>query len=83
MEDKEVFAYGEELLRLVEEFRSKIREGTSDANNFLTITDIEHLWSELRGSTSSIYSDMLTDLLAEIDETELIHKKKLNIEKKE
>jgi len=75
--------YGEELLKLVEEFRNKIKEGTSNANNFMTITDIEKLWTELRGNTSLLYSDMISDLLAEVDETDLIRKKKLNIKKKE
>jgi hypothetical protein len=76
-------AYGEELLRIVNEFRAKIKAGTKDPDSFLTISDIEHLWSTLRGDTSILYSDMLSDLLTEVDETDLIRKKKLNIEKKE
>ena len=75
--------YGEELLKIVDEFQAKIRAGTKDPDNFLTISDIEYLWSMLRGDTSNLYSDMLSDLLAEVDETDLIRKKKLNIEKKE
>jgi len=74
--------YGEELLKIVDEFRAKIKAGTKDPDNFLTITDIESLWSDLRGNTSILYSDMLSDLLSEVDETELIRKKKRNIEKK-
>jgi len=74
--------YGEELLKIVDEFRAKIKAGTRDADNFLTISDIEYLWSSLRGDTSNLYSDMLSDLLTEVDETDLIRKKKLNIEKK-
>ena len=75
--------YGEELLKIVDEFRAKIKAGTKDPDNFLTISDIEYLWSELRGTTSILYSDMLTDLLGDIDESDLIRKKKLNFEKKE
>jgi hypothetical protein len=75
--------YGEELLRLVELFRARIKEGTRDPEHFLSITDIERLWSELRGDTSLLYSDMLSELLKEMDETELIRKKKRNTEKKE
>ena len=80
---KEVREYSDELLRIVEEFRQRIVKGTSDPENFLTISDIERLWSELRGDTSLLYSDMLSDLLSSADESELIRKKKRNIEKKE
>jgi len=84
MEDKkDIQVYGEELLRIIEEFRHQIIEGTSDPENFLTISEIEHLWSKLRGDTSLIYSDMLSDLLSAADESKLIRKKKRNIGKKE
>ena len=84
MEERdEAREYGEELLRIVDGFRAKIKAGTKDPDNFLTISDIEHLWSELRGDTSILYSDMLSDLLTEVDETELIRKKKPNLGKKE
>ena len=75
--------YSDELIRIVDEFRQRIISGTSDPENFLTISDIERLWSELRGNTSLLYSDMLSELLAGIDESEIIHKKKRNIGKKE
>jgi hypothetical protein len=74
--------YVEKLVHLVEEFREKIREGTSNADNFLTMSEIERLWSELRGNTSVIYSDMLQELLSSADESDLIRKKKLNTEPK-
>jgi len=82
MEEKGVREYGEEILRIIEGFRQRIITGTSNPDNFLTISDIEQLWSELRGDTSLLYSDMLSDLLADVDESELIRKKKLSIEKK-
>lgn len=75
--------YSDELIRIVDEFRQRIISGTSDPENFLTISDIERLWSELRGNTSLLYSDMLSELLAGIDESEIIRKKKRNIGKKE
>jgi hypothetical protein len=75
--------YVEKLAHLVEEFREKIREGTSNADNFLTMSEIERLWSELKGNTSVIYSDILQELLSSADESELIRKKKLNTEPKE
>ena len=83
METNTVREYSEELIRMVDEFRQKIITGTSNPENFLTISDIERLWSELRGDTGILYSDMLSELLASIDESEIIRKKKLNIETKE
>ncbi|MDR1045413.1 MAG: hypothetical protein LBP33_09900 [Candidatus Adiutrix sp.] len=80
--DKDVREYSDELLRIIENFRQRIVEGTSDPEHFLSISDIERLWSELRGNTSLLYSDMLSDLLSNIDETELIRKKKRNTGKK-
>ena len=78
----DVREYGEELLRIVEEFRQRIISGTSDLDHFLTISEIEQLWSELRGDTTLIYSDMLSDLLSNVDESDLIRKKKQNTGKK-
>ena len=81
MEGKDARAYGEELLQLVELFRQRIIAGTSAPDSFLTITDIERLWSELRGDTSILYSDMLSDILSGADESELIRKKKRSTRK--
>jgi hypothetical protein len=75
-------AYAEQLTHLVDEFREKIRAGTRNAEDFLTISEIERLWSELRGNTSIIYSDMLQELLSSADESDLIRKKKTNTEPK-
>ena len=74
--------YGEELIRMVDEFRQRIIAGTSNPDDFLTITEIERLWTELRGNTSLLYSDMLSELLSNTDESELIRKKKLNTEQR-
>jgi len=83
MEERDAHDYSEELLRIVDLFRQRIKAGTSDPDNFLTISDIERLWSGLRGDTSLLYSDMLAGLLSEVDESELIRKKKRNIAEKE
>lgn len=77
-----VHEHSEELLRIVEKFRQRIIAGTSDSDHFLTISEIEQLWSKLRGDTSLIYSDMLSDLLSNVDESDLIRKKKQNTGKK-
>jgi hypothetical protein len=75
--------YVEKLTHLVDEFREKIQAGTENADNFLTMSEIERLWSELKGNTSTIYSDMLHALLSSVNELDLIRKKKLNTVPKE
>lgn len=75
--------YAAELVRLVDNFKEKLKLGTSNADNFLTISEIEQLWSELRGNTSELYSDIVQDLLSTADESDLIRKKKRNTGKKE
>jgi len=75
--------YTDELIRLIDDFKEKIRKGTSDADHFLSISEIELLWSELRGNTSVLYSDILHELLSSVDESDLIRKKKRNTSEKE
>jgi hypothetical protein len=64
--------------QLIGEFKEKFVDGTSDADNFMTISQIELLWSELQNSTNNIYSEMLRRLMSEVDEGDLIRKKKDN-----
>jgi hypothetical protein len=68
----------QQLLHLVDSFREKIRGGTSNPENFITISEIERFWSELRGDTDALYTDMLCELMAEIDESDILRKKKRN-----
>jgi hypothetical protein len=72
-----------EVERLIREFKEKFTAGTTDVNNFINITQIELLWSELQNSTNNIYSDMIRKLMSEVDERDLISKKKLATEAKE
>ena len=83
MDEKSSRDYNEELQRIISEFRKRILAGTSDPDNFLTITEIERLWSELKGDTDLLYTDMLSELLSNMNESELIRKKKLKTEQKE
>jgi len=72
-----------EIERLIDTFREKFKAKTSDADNFITIHEIERMWGELQQNTLNIYSDMVRELMSEIDERDLIRKKKENIPKKE
>lgn len=64
-----------EIQRLIEKFQSEFREGTSAPDHFMSMSDIERLWGELRNSTEKIYSDMVMELMADVDEQKLISKK--------
>ena len=75
--------YSDELLKLLDDFRQRIVDGTASVDEFLSITDIENLWSKLRGDTSLLYSDALSEFISGVDETELIRKKKPNTAPKE
>jgi len=75
-------SYGDELLKLLDDFKQKIVDGTTSADDFLSITDIENMWSKLRGDTGLLYSDALSEILSDVDESELIRKKKPNTEPK-
>ena len=72
-----------ELTRIVKEFEEKIKNGTRNPDDFLTITEIEELWSGLIGSTNVLYSDMLQSLIEGIDEKDLVKSKKGNSKPKE
>jgi hypothetical protein len=71
-----------EIERLIDEFKEKFKAGTTDADNFISITEIELLWSELQDKTNNIYSDMIRKLMSEVNERDLIRKKKREYESK-
>ena len=65
-----------EIERLMQEFKERFVAGTSDADHFITISQIELLWGKLQSKTNNIYSDMIRKLMSEVDERDLIRKKK-------
>lgn len=64
-----------EIQRLVDKFQLEFKEGTSDPDHFMSMSDIERLWEELKNNTEKIYSDMVMELMASVDEQKLISKK--------
>jgi hypothetical protein len=72
-----------EIERLIREFKEKFEAGTSDAENFMTMFEIEQLWSELQNRTNNVYSDMVQELMNAVDERNLIRKKKESTKPKE
>ena len=66
-----------EIERLIGKFKEKFALGTANADDFITITELELMWGELQQRTNNIYADMMRKLMSEVDETDLIRKKKL------
>ena len=65
-----------EIERLIRKFKEKFAIGTANVDDFLTISELELMWGELQSRTNNIYSDMIRKLMSEIDESDLIRKKK-------
>ena len=65
-----------EIERLIGEFKEKFAVGTASADDFMTISELELMWGELQNRTNNIYSDMIRKLMSEVDESDLIRKKK-------
>jgi hypothetical protein len=67
-----------ELTRLIKIFQERFKDKTSQTEKFLTINELEILWSELRNNTDVLYSDMIRQLMSTIDERDIVRKKKEN-----
>ena len=65
-----------EIERIIQEFKEKFSAGTASADDFMSISQLELIWGELRDRTNNIYSDMIRKLMSEVDESDLIRKKK-------
>jgi hypothetical protein len=72
-----------EIERQIASFKEKFKAGTSNADNFITIHEIERLWGELQTNTQNIYSEMIRELMCNVDERDLIRKKKESTSKRE
>jgi hypothetical protein len=71
-----------EIERIIQDFKDKFKTGTTNADDFITITELELLWSELQNKTNKIYSDMVQEMMREVNESGLIRKKKENTAQK-
>ena len=70
----------EELQKRVNEFSTKLIDGTVDADSFITMGEIENDWGYLRKATDKAYAEMVSQIISAIDEREIIRKKKENTE---
>ena len=66
----------DEIARLIHEYRAKVIAGTSSADNFMSITDMEEALGVLRNSTNNIFTEIQSALISQIDQNELLRKKK-------
>jgi pyruvate formate-lyase activating enzyme-like uncharacterized protein len=67
-----------EIERLIKDFKEKFEARTTDADNFMNISEMELMWGELQDKTNNIYSDMVRKMMSEVDESDLIRKKNDN-----
>ena len=65
-----------DIERLIKEFKEKFAVGTASADDFMTISELELMWGDLQNRTNIIYSDMIRKLMSDVDERDLISKKK-------
>ena len=68
----------EKITKKVNEFGNKIKNGTSNADNFITMNDIENNWQQLKNETEKTYAEMVKQMIDAIDEREIVRKKKEN-----
>ncbi len=71
-----------EISHQIDKFVADLQNGTSDPENFITITQLEEKLSLLRSNTTKTYSDILSAYLSSMDETELIKRRKENTGKR-
>jgi len=67
-----------EIVRLINEYKAKIASGTSSAEDFMSITDMEDALGILRSGTNNIYTEIQSKLVNQVDQSELLRKKKRN-----
>ena len=65
----------DDLQRINQEFREKVREGLKDPDDFIKLSEIEKLGRELSLNTQKLYLEETASLLNDIDESMLICKK--------
>ncbi len=71
-----------EISHQIDNFVAELQSGTSNPDDFITMTQLEEKLSLLRSNTTKTYSDILSAYLNSMDETELIKRKKGNTGKR-
>ena len=66
----------QDIKETVDKFLEEFSEKTADASKFLTMDQLEDMFSELDSKTRKTYLNMLSDSLSNINEKDLIKSKK-------
>lgn len=69
---------GDQMRDLIDQVDSR----TNDPDNFLSISELEHMWSNTASNTTKIFSDTLSEAISNIDEKEIIKSKKENLQER-
>lgn len=64
-------------------FKEQLAHSTEDSNNFLSMSELERQWRNLRLSTNKTYSDLVSQALSSMDTKEVNAAKKANSSRKE
>lgn len=73
----------DDLQRINQEFREKVRNGLKEPDSFIKLNEIEKMGKELTTCTQKLYLEETMALLNDIDESVLLHKKKQSTKQKE
>ena len=71
-----------QIEKKIDEFKAMLDAGTSDPDHFITLSEIENKWAELKNATNKTYSDMVSAYLSELDERAIIKSKKVSTQER-
>lgn len=71
------------LIELLKNFDDSWNKKTKNSTSFITLSEIESLLEYLEINTKKIYLEMINKYIQNIDEKDLVSKKKLNTNLKE
>lgn len=75
-EERSIDEIMDDLQRINQEFREKIRDGFKESGSFIKLSEIEQMGRELSHHTQKLYLEQTETLLNSIDEDMLLRKKK-------
>ena len=58
-----------EIGHYIDEFKAELEIGTSEPDQFISLSEIENKWAELRNKTSKTYSDIISAYLSNVKES--------------
>ena len=71
-----------EIIDQLNDFQERVDKATDDPEHFISMTELEREWQQLRLSTSKTYSDLVSKALSSFDNKRLNSSKKANSSRK-